>query len=329
MASESSVRLGVLVTENVSLLSILLIYEPLRAANRLSGRQLFDVQFLSVDGESTTSSNNFPIPVNGTIADARALDVVVLGASYELPLKHKEILFNVIKRHARHGAMIWAIDHGVAFLAEAKLIGERKASAHWEQIPSILERWPDLKISEQLYVCDGKLMTCGGHTASLDMTLSYLANNFGESLARAVADEMLCSGLRSPESPQRHVSVFEPWREQPVLQKAVEIMEANIEAPWPIEQVSSAIGVSRRQLEYLTQRHLSRTPQQHYLSIRLHRARELLLYSRMSITEVAIACGFRSVSSFSRCFHRELNCTPTTYRTRFLHEFARPYVMVE
>ena len=156
------------------------------------------------------TSNGFAIPVDGKIADADALDVIVLAASYELPSKQKESLLNVVKRHARHGAMIWGIDQGVMFLAEAGLIGERRATAHREQIPAFHEHWPDLQISEELFVADGKLMTCGGHTASLDMTLSYIASHFGESLALAVSDEMLLSMVRSPESPLLRINVFEP-----------------------------------------------------------------------------------------------------------------------
>ena len=106
-------------------------------------------------------------------------------------------------------------------------------------------------------------------------------------------------------------------------------MKANIEEPWPISRISRIVGVSRRQLEYLARHHFSETPQQRYLRIRLHRARELLLSSHLSITEIGFACGFGSVSSFSRCFHRQLDCAPTAYRTRFIREFASPYVKVE
>jgi AraC family carnitine catabolism transcriptional activator len=323
------IKFGFLVAANVSLLSVLLIYEPLRAANRFSGKTLFDVRFLSTDGEAVATSNGFAIPVNGTVADANELDVVVLAASYRLPDEQKRALLGSIKRLGRHGTTIWGIDHGVMLLAEEGLIGERKATAHPSQYPSFQEHWPDLEMSEELFVADGNLATCGGHTASLDMTLAYIVEQFGEPLARAIADEMMLCMKRTPQSSLMPISVSEPWRAQPVLCDAVAIMRDNIEVPVQISSIAERVGVSRRQLEYLARRYFGETPQQRYLRIRLDRGRRLLLNSKLSVTEIALACGFASGSGFSRSFHRQLSCTPSDYRDRYIREFALAYVSVD
>ncbi|MGZ0220709.1 MAG: helix-turn-helix domain-containing protein [Acidimicrobiales bacterium] len=62
--------------------------------------------------------------------------------------------------------------------------------------------------------------------------------------------------------------------------------------------------------------------------IRLRRGRELLLHSQLSITEVALATGFASVSTFSRSFRQSLGVSPRKYRERFLNAFESPYIRV-
>jgi AraC-like DNA-binding protein len=62
------------------------------------------------------------------------------------------------------------------------------------------------------------------------------------------------------------------------------------------------------------QQSLDTTPSKYYLRLRLRRARELLLQSRMSITEIAIACGFQSTCHFSKCYRALYGRTPRRER---------------
>ena len=318
-------QIGIVVTENVSLVSVLLVYEPFRAANRLSGKRLVDVSFLSADGADVIAANGFPVPVNAPLSSTVKLDVLVVAASYELPAPQRKLLLKNIKRLAHQGTAIWAIDRGSLLLAEGGIPGNRRLTAHWECLPSLVEQWPALNVTQQLYVAEKGLVTSGGHTASMDMTLAYLLTEFGEDVTRVVTEELLWPGIRPPESAQR-IGDLAP--RQPVLREAIDLMEAHVESPLSIAEIARAIGISRRHLESLCRRHYFETPRQRYMRIRLYRARELLLHSELSITDIAIACGFGSVSSFSRSFRRLFEMAPTVYRYRFRSELARPYVQI-
>jgi transcriptional regulator GlxA family with amidase domain len=81
-------------------------------------------------------------------------------------------------------------------------------------------------------------------------------------------------------------------------------MERTIENPIAISAVASQVGVSARQLERLFDRYLHTGPAAFYLSLRVARARELLHLTTMSVTEIAVACGFRNVTHFSACYRR-------------------------
>ncbi len=326
--SEEPKKVAFIVTENVSLGSVLNIFDPFRHTNRLSGNQLFQCEFFSLDGTPVTATNGMIIPVKGDISQIERRDIVVIAASYDPPEDLKPAILSSLNWHHRHGAMIWAVDQGVLLLVETGIVGDEKISAHWETISTIGEQWPHIQITDSLYSITKHLATCGGHTGALDMTLSYIYDQFGEELATAVVNEMLYSGIRPSETPIPNDHVFTPWRKNSILSRAIELMECNVEDPLRIADIAQEVGVSARQLEYLSQRYLSETPKQHYTRIRLQQARRLLIYSELDITEIAIACGFQSVSSFSRSFQRVLKVSPSGYRARFLREQARPYINV-
>ena len=70
----------------------------------------------------------------------------------------------------------------------------------------------------------------------------------------------------------------------------------------------------RASLERLFRRYLSRSPKRYYMELRLHKARNLLMQTDMSVINVALACGFASPSHFSKCYRAHYNTTP--YRER-------------
>ena len=82
--------------------------------------------------------------------------------------------------------------------------------------------------------------------------------------------------------------------------------------------------MSQRQLQRLFREHLGMTPT-HYLTLRLRRARELLLQTDMSIMHITMACGFQSACHFSKAIAtRSASRRPSaTSRSRRLRKVRR------
>jgi AraC-like DNA-binding protein len=59
------------------------------------------------------------------------------------------------------------------------------------------------------------------------------------------------------------------------------------------------------------------TPHQYLLRRRIERAKELLRSTGLSVTEVSIAVGFRSLGSFSTAFRALVGQSPSEYARRF------------
>jgi AraC-like DNA-binding protein len=59
------------------------------------------------------------------------------------------------------------------------------------------------------------------------------------------------------------------------------------------------------------------TPKQCQLNARLEKAKQVLLATDASITDICMEAGFSSLGTFSYVFARRVGMTPTSYRQKF------------
>ena len=97
---------------------------------------------------------------------------------------------------------------------------------------------------------------------------------------------------------------------------AVAVMRERIADPLSIEHLADRVQLSTSQLGRLFKEHLDTTPHAYLQQLRLEQARQYLTSSRLSIKQIAAACGFGSPHHFSRLFHQEVGMTATDFRRR-------------
>jgi len=150
----------------------------------------------------------------------------------------------------------------------------------------------------------------------MDMMLSEVRTMHGNQLAMRISEQFMCERIRDQHDRQRVPLTQRIGASQPKLAEAVSLMEANIEEPITLDELSHHVGLSRRQLERLFQRYLHCVPTRYYLELRLERARQLLLQSSMPIVDIALACGFISAPHFSKCYRDTFSLPPRDERRR-------------
>lgn len=320
-------ELLLIVTPQTSLTGLTLFIDGLRAVNRVSGAVLFKWQIATLNGEPVAASNGLPIVADCAIYDAPTLPHVAVFASYELSEVKVQPLASFIRRAARHGSKLLGIDQGAVFLAQLGLLNGFRATAHWEVIPSLTERFPKVSFVDELFVRDRNRLTCAGHTACLDFALDIAEQAHGKALALAAASELIYDRIRPGTQSQRMFETSSKSVMSGPLARATGLMAEHIGDPLPIRRIAVSAGISMRQLECHFQTYLKVSPQRYCLLLRLSHARKLLLYSSMKIGAISAACGFASQGSFTRAFSTEFHVTPTSYRRRFLDSQDRPYVV--
>jgi len=202
-------------------------------------------------------------------------------------------------------------------LAKAGLLDGKKATIHWENQDSFAEEFEEVTLTRSVFVVDGNRITTAGGTASIDLMLKLIADDHGEDLANAVADQLIYSSIRTDQDTQRLSTPTRMGVRHPKLAQVIKAMEKAIEEPISPAILAERTGMSTRQLERLFRRYLNRSPKRYYMELRLSRARNLLMQTDMSVINVALACGFASPSHFSKCYRAHYQTTP--YRERGSH----------
>lgn len=289
--------------------------EPLRVANRLAQRAVFAWRLFSADGAPVEASCGLKVAVDGPLDETATALIVCAG--FEPRRGITRPLIAALRRMTRKGTVLGAIDTGVYLLAEAGLIGEQPVTLHWEAAPAFREDFPEVRVTEDLFVLGERLFTCAGGTAAIDMMLERIALRQGQALARAVSDQFIHTRIRPHEEHQRLDLGARIGTRDPRLVAVIARMERDIENPAQLEDLAAAAGVTRRQLERLFMAHFGVGPAAYYRNIRLDRARSFLAETSLPLIEVAVATGFSSKSAMARAYVQKFGRPPGAERGRW------------
>ena len=146
--------------------------------------------------------------------------------------------------------------------------------------------------------------------------LHLIEREHGYDLSVAVADQMVYNAVRDASAGQRVSVQSRAGMRNPHLATAIDKMRMHIDDPISPSLIASDLGISTRQLERLFGKYLNTSPKKYFMEMRLDRARHLLLQTEMSVTEVAVACGFESPGHFARVYRTAYGVTPMMQRGR-------------
>ena len=309
------VHIAFVLVEDFSLFALACISEPLRVANRMADKKLFEFVLVSDEGQSVRASNGMDFNVEFAIRDcpdAYQTYIVVSGFN---PLQNSsETLLGEIHRLAAVGANLGGVDTGTQILFKAGVMSGRETTMHWESVASFREDYPNVPVVPRRYSIDHKRIASAGGLSSLDMMLNIIWASHGHELAAAVADQFMYGQIRSAEDSQRMDLRARLMTTNKNLIKAVGIMEKNIASQLSIREIAQKASVSQRELERIFSQALNVTPKRYFRHLKLERARSLLRHSDMSVTQVSIACGFSSAAYMSTIYKQEFGTPPSRDR---------------
>ena len=297
-----------------SALSLISALETLRVANRGQAQPPFVWQVLSVDGGPVASSLGAEMPVDGPLRDLTRREIALLVSGANVQARADPALMGWLRRQHRRGAQIGGLCTAAHLLAEAGLLRRARATIHWENRHAFQESFPEVELSDQVFLAEEGVFSTAGGTASIDLMLELIARDQGQGLANLVAGRLNYHDIRFL---QRTARVTMPGRigiRHAKLRQVLDLMEAHLEDPLSPMVLADHAGISVRQLERLFRRYLGCPPKRFYNQLRLQRAQDLLLQSRMSVTEVSTACGFNSMTHFSKLFRERFGLSPTQVR---------------
>ncbi|WP_156992764.1 GlxA family transcriptional regulator [Paraburkholderia oxyphila] len=310
-------RYGFLLLENFSLIALGSAIDPLRIANMILGRRVYDYSLIGPGTGFVPSSDGIRVVPDVSMADSVPFDVVFVVGPNPIPRKGIGAVVDWLRRQAGKGAALGGLDTGSYFLARAGLLNGYRCTIHWEDQDVLMEQFPKLTVSTRLFEIDRDRYTCSGGVAPLDLMVHLLASPPGSQALAARVLELLVAEPRSREYRQQTSLRQYIGAEHVKLDEALQLMESNVEEPLAVPEIASHLGVSQRQLQRWFQERLGKSPAEAYLEIRLLRARQLLYRTATSLEEVCARTGFTSTTHFSTRYKAQFQISPIADRRRY------------
>jgi transcriptional regulator GlxA family with amidase domain len=290
------------------------------SVNRLAGKAIYAVEVvtssdsLTVEGESgvlTFVARRHFSQLEG------AIDSVLLVCGMATRSVRDPALSAWLQKIAGEVRRVGAVCVGAFLLAEAGLLNDRRATAHWKFGRELAARYPAVRVEhERLWVKDGHIYTSAGVSAGIDLALAWVEDDCGAALAHEAARELVLFLRRPGGQPQVSVSLASQAAEMASIRDLQIWIADHVKGRMPVAMLAHRMSMSVRTFERVFTREVGTTPSQYVLQIRVEAARRLLERTTGGLKEVASDTGFGTVDVMRRAFVRLLGITPRRYRER-------------
>lgn len=302
----------VLVLDHTNTLSFAAAVDPMRAANRHADRSVFAWQFVTPTNRDVTLTSGLIVPA-APLYRSQSCDLLIIVAGFDLNAQATPQLCASLRRLAGQAKKVVGIDGGPWVMARAGLLDGHKATTHWEDLEDFAHEFPTVTTLDARFVESGTRLTSGDAVPAIDMILHVIATQYSAALADRVAGGFIFDSSPTPARPQNRHPV--KALQSTIATKANDIMQAHLEDPLPITQIARQLGLSLRGLQMQFQSNVGKTPQAHYLTLRLTEAERLVTQTALPLQDIGLRTGFASQSSFAHAFRHQFGVSARAHRT--------------
>jgi transcriptional regulator GlxA family with amidase domain len=126
-----------------------------------------------------------------SVVNHPAIDVLVIPGGVVTAQLAKESVIRWIGDSAGRAKIIAGVCTGSFLLAKARLLDNKRATTHWEDIEDLKSMFPKVVVEKDVrWVEQGNIITSAGISAGIDMSLHLVSKLESEKLAIAAARQM-------------------------------------------------------------------------------------------------------------------------------------------
>jgi len=255
-----------------------------------------------------------------TLAEAGPCDLVLVPpVDPDVPanLELNRAAVPWLKRRALAGAHVASACTGAFLVAEAGLLDRKAATTHWAFQGLFAQRYPRVRLQPEAIVVDqGRVITAGGATSFLNLTLHVVERLLGPDAARSASRMFLIDPNKAPQSAYAVFGTQKTHGDDEIL-RAQEIIEREVESAPSVDVLARRVAMSRRNFVRRFTAVTGNSPRTYAQRVRVEAARRALESSRHPVSEIAARVGYADVVAFRRLFAKITGLTPADYRARY------------
>lgn len=256
-------------------------------------------------------------------AATRKIDTLIVPGAVERDAKHRvraivdPVVVEWVHRLAPGCLRVASVCVGAHVLAAAGLLDGKRATTHWSTDRQLADEHPGVHVdADPIFIRQGNIWTGAGLTASLDLTLALVAEDFGQEYALRVARNLVMY-LQRPSGQSQFSVAMDPVSSTSRVEELRQYIAHNLHRPLTVIELAEYAHISDRQLTRVFKSELGMTPAAYVESARVEVARNCLETTDDTLERITTLCGFGTVDTLARSFRRVLGITPTQYRERF------------
>lgn len=189
--------IGIYIFDNVEVLDFAGPYEVFTCATRVAGKLTpggeapFRVRTVGASRTPVIARAGLELRPESDFGDCGEIDVLIIpGGVVGAELARPDVIA-WIAGMAHASELTASVCTGALLLAEAGLLDDQPATTHWEDLDELRQGWPQVQVrSERRWVDNGRVVTSGGISAGIDMSLHLVERLAGRELAVRTARQM-------------------------------------------------------------------------------------------------------------------------------------------
>ena len=280
----------------------------------------YEVEIVAPDPEPFFMSNGMQVVPHAAMADVRGpIDTLLIaGGEGTRKMATEPRVLEWTRAAAKRSRRVTSVCSGAFVLGAAGLLDGRRATTHWAWCDTLAALYPDVEVErDAIFVVDDSVYTSAGVTAGMDLALALVEEDLGADVAREVAQQLVVFLRRPGGQSQFSAQIAAPPAEREPLREVQAYIAANAGSDLSVPALAERAAMSPRNFARAFKGETGMTPAAYVESVRVEQARIALEGSDAQVESVARHCGFGTVETMRRAFHRRLGVGPAAYRSRF------------
>ena len=140
-------------------------------------------------------------------------------------------------------------------------------------------------------------------------------SNYSKTFTKALIESLIESLSLHNDISSDDFRVIESKISDPRVKKAFALIIKS-ERDIPVSELAKTCGLSSRNLNRLFLNEIGSTPKTIMITKKINLAKELLLSTKMTITDISLEIGYNSLSKFISTFQKYTGCLPSDFRSK-------------
>ena len=254
-----------------------------------------------------------------TLRTVPELDTIVIPGGKGL--RHADVSDKIsdwVLARASQTRRIASVCTGIYGLAPTGLLDGREVTTHWRFASDVARRFPNLRLDHKRpLIKDGPFYTSSSLTATIDLSLALIEEDYGAQVALDTARELGVPLMH--RNGQTEVSKPLTFDSQPTDRFAALIpwIMRNLNADLSVNTLARSVCMCPSHFNRAFKSVFGSTPAQFVENLRLNEAKRRLSTRKRTLDTIAVSVGFPDADAFRRAFERKFRANPRGYVANF------------